>query len=336
MYENAAKQAEMLDKIFDITHSLYSRMCTTDNNAKDNHSEIFRLITELGSVIVNSDRASFWKWDKDKHELWTTAAVGEDRIVIPENTGLVGKALAMKKAIVTNDPYNCPDFNADVDKKTGYITKSIMVMPISNCKGEFIGVFQAINKHDENGFELEEDCRRLSLAAFICGIALESDTFLDDSLHDKLTKLKNRIAFHSDYESLKAKAEKTSLFLCDIDFFKKINDTYGHNAGDEALRHVSAILNSDIINSSGVYRWGGEEFIVILPDASLEDAAEAAEKIRKTIMESVCVFEGTQIKITMSFGCAQIDFSLSAEDNIKVADEKLYTAKQTGRNRVIV
>ncbi len=264
-------------------------MCTTDNNAKNNHSEIFRLITELGSVIVNADRASFWKWDKDKHEMWTTAAVGEDRITIPENTGLVGKALSMKKAIVTNDPYNCPDFNSEVDKKTGYVTRSIMVMPISNCKGEFIGVFQAINKLDDNGFDLEEDQRRLSLAAFIC----------------------------------------------DIDFFKKINDTYGHNAGDEALRHVSSILSSSIRSCDGVYRWGGEEFIVLLSDASLEDAAAAAEKIRQTIMDSVCVFEGTEIKMTMSFGCTELDLALSAEDNIKVADEKLYTAKQTGRNRVI-
>lgn len=74
----------------------------------------------------------------------------------------------------------------------------------------------------------------------------------------------------------------------------------------------------------------------MLPDCSLEDAAAVAENARKTMMDSVCVFEGTEIKMTMSFGCTEIDLSLSAEDNIKSADEKLYTAKQTGRNRVIV
>ncbi len=339
MGNETISKSEMLDKIFDITHSLYSQMCVTADTTKNNHAEIFRLITELGSVIVNADRASFWKWEKDKHELWTTAAVGEERIIIPENTGLVGKALAQKTAIVTNDPYNCPDFNSDVDKKTGYVTKSIMVMPISNCKGEFIGVFQAINKLDEGGFDLEEDTRKLSLAAFICGIALESDTFLEDSLHDKLTKLKNRIAFHNDYARFKAEAEKSgekkALFICDIDFFKKINDVNGHNAGDEALRHVSSTLAGSIRPTDGVYRWGGEEFIVILSNAELKDAADAAEAIRQKIMNSVCMFEQTEIKMTMSFGCTEIDFSLSAEDNIKSADEKLYTAMQTGRNRVI-
>ena len=147
------------------------------------------------------------------------------------------------------------------------------------------------------------------------------------------------MAFHSDYGKLQQNAvrngDKRALFICDIDFFKKINDTYGHNAGDVALRHVSSILADSIRKTDGVYRWGGEEFIVIMENSALSDAAAAAEKIRQRIMNSVCVFEGTEIKMTMSFGCTEIDFSLSAEDNIKAADEKLYTAKQSGRNCVI-
>ena len=175
---------ELLDSIFDITHNLYAQMCR-DCGTASGHKAIFKLLTELGRTLVNADRASFWKWDKRSGELWTTAAVGEGRITIPEGTGLVGKALAEGKAMVTNDPYNHPDFNSDVDKKTGYVTRSILVMPIANCKGEFIGAYQAINKLDGGGFDLDGDCRRLSLAAFICGITLESDIFLDDSMRDK-------------------------------------------------------------------------------------------------------------------------------------------------------
>lgn len=179
------------------------------------------------------------------------------------------------------------------------------------------------------------------MAAFICGIALESDTFLDDSMHDKLTSLKNRIGFHNDYEHMCSdgqnaqQTEQRALFICDIDFFKKINDVYGHNAGDAALRHVSDILRNHIGSQDNVYRWGGEEFIVILAQGGLQDAAALAEHIRQTIMDSVCVFEGTNIKMTMSFGCTEIDFSKTAEENIAVADEKLYQAKESGRNRVI-
>ena len=194
----------LLEKIFTITQDLYKEMSRPAEDSSDSHAAIFKLLTDLGRNLVNADRASFWKWDKRAHELWTTAAVGTGRIIIPEGTGLVGKALTEQRAIVTNDPYNHPDFNSD------------------------------------------EDCRRLSLAAFICGITLESETFLDDSHHDKLTDLKNRMGFYNDYSKNYSKilndpnaVRCVSLFICDIDFFKKVNDTYGHNAGDAVLKHVA-------------------------------------------------------------------------------------------------
>lgn len=332
---------KLLDGIFDITQKLYAEMCR-DCGTVGGHKAIFKLLTELGRTLVDADRASFWKWDKRSHELWTTAAVGEGKITIPEGTGLVGKALAERKAIVTNDPYSHPDFNSDVDKKTGYITRSILVMPIANCKGEFIGAYQAINKLDGSGFSLDEDCRRLSLAAFICGITLESDIFLDDSMRDKLTGLKNRTGFYSDYGKkhgrLLADEEEShsvSLIICDIDFFKKVNDTYGHNAGDAVLKHTAEMFGKNCPNGANIYRWGGEEFIIVLPDKNLAGAAEAAEKLRFAIEKSVCRFEGLEIKVTMSFGCTGIDPEKSIEDNIQVADEKLYKAKESGRNIVI-
>lgn len=319
-------------------------MSHADEDASNGHLEIFRLLTDLGRTLVHADRASFWKWDKRTRTLWTTAAVGTEKITIPEGTGLVGKALAERRAIVTNDPYSNPDFNSDVDKKTGYVTKSILVMPISNCKGEFIGAYQAINKIGNGGkFDLEADTRRLSLAAFICGITLESETFLDDSQHDKLTELKNRMGFYSDYNrdylrllTDSEKPRRISMFICDIDFFKKVNDTYGHNAGDAVLRHVAGIFRTNSRICDGVYRWGGEEFIVILPDTDMQGAADFAERLRTLVMASVCRFDDLDIKVTMSFGVTEIDPSKSIESNIEDADAKLYKAKESGRNIVII
>lgn len=330
----------LLDTIFGITENLYHEMCKSHNDPSEDHNKIFRLLTDLGRNLANADRASFWKWDKRNHQLWTTAAVGTDRITIPEGTGLVGKALSEKRAIVTNDPYNDPDFNSDVDKKTGYVTKSILVMPVSDCKGEFIGAYQVINKLGNDGkFDLEEDCRKLSLAAFICGITLESEMFLDDSQHDKLTGLKNRMGFYDDFYKIYSKLVNegipVSMFISDIDFFKKVNDTYGHNAGDAVLKHVAGILSANKAENGGIYRWGGEEFIMIVPNSDMNGAAEIAEKIRLKIMESVCCFEELEIKVTMSFGCGSFG-ELSIDDSVKAADEKLYKAKESGRNRVIV
>jgi len=341
--DNKISAEALLEQIFSITQNLYTEMSRPESDAENDHAAIYRLLTDLGRTLVNADRASFWKWDKRNHTLWTTAAVGAGRITIPEGTGLVGKALNEKRAIITNDPYYCPDFNSDVDRKTGYVTKSILVMPISDCKGEFIGAYQAINKLDGSGFDLAEDVRRLSLAAFICGITLESDSFLDDSRHDKLTELKNRMGFYSDYtrnfEKILTDTDNprsVSLFICDIDFFKKVNDTYGHNAGDAVLRHVAKHFRQNSRACDGVYRWGGEEFIVLLPETTAEQAAEAAERLRNCIMESTCHFEELDIKVTMSFGVTELNPALSIEENISIADGKLYKAKQEGRNRVII
>ncbi|MBR6257682.1 MAG: sensor domain-containing diguanylate cyclase [Lachnospiraceae bacterium] len=327
--------SRILTEIYDICDKLYTGM---SKGAARDHSEVFNYLTELGKALAGADRASFWKWDKRRHELWTASATGTDRIVIPDSSGLVGKALREKKVIVTNDPYNDPDFNASVDKKTGYVTRSVLVMPVTNVNGEYIGAFQIINKLD-GGFEEERDVRQLSLAALVCGIALESETFQEASMHDKLTGLKNRMGFYSDFSGKYTKVlnegKPLSMFICDIDKFKRVNDTYGHNAGDVVLQFMSSLVESFARTDDGVYRWGGEEFIMIMPDTVLEDCAKMAESIRAKLEATPCNAEGNIINLTASFGCFTFDPEKSIEDNVSVADGHLYTAKETGRNKVV-
>lgn len=326
----------LLEEIFDISDKLYKEMCS---NKENDHETLFKFLTELGRVMADADRASFWKWDRRKHQLWTTSATGVDRIVIPDDTGLVGKALQEGKVLVTNDPYNNPYFNSSVDKSTGYVTKSILVMPVANVNGDFIGAFQIINKNGDQGFDEVEDVRKLSTAALICGLALESENFLEESHHDKLTKLKNRMGFYSDfskrYNKILQDDVPLSMFISDIDKFKRVNDTYGHNAGDDVLAFTAELIESFCPENGGVYRWGGEEFIMLMPEADLAKAAEMAEKVRVKLMNSPCNAQGNIINLTMSFGCRQFDKNLSIEENISVADEHLYTAKETGRNKVV-
>ena len=364
--KNSAEQ--ILDNIFTVMERLYDEM-RLNKDAPNNHMRVFEIFAELGRTLAGADRASFWRWDRHNHKLLTTAATDSEQIVIDEKSGLVGRAISENRTIVTNDPYNDPDFNAAVDKMTGYVTKSVLVMPVANCRGEIIGAFQVINKiGDGAGFDEISDVKRLSIAAFICGMALESDIFFADSQHDKLTELKNRLALQSDfstrYEKILRDGTPLAMIMCDIDFFKRVNDTFGHNAGDAILKHVAKILRDSIYklgdayrwggeqldvasdldsrlpfsireNLSDAYRWGGEEFILILSNATLDDAKIVAERIRTTVMDSVCNFDGDALKVTMSFGCSEISAELSVEDNVKIADERLYRAKETGRNRVI-
>ena len=275
--DNMKDNTDLLNNIYEITDSLYKDMCMS--SSKD-HALLFSYLTDLGKTIVDADRASFWKWDKRKGELWTMSATGVDKIVIPDSTGLVGKSLRTQKTVITNDPYSDPDFNKEVDKKTGYVTKSVLVLPVADINGSFIGALQLVNKNDDKGFDEVEDMRKLSLAALVCGIALESETFLEESHHDKLTGLKNRMGFYFDFggkykDYLLPDSGKTmSVFICDIDKFKRVNDTYGHNAGDDVLAFTSHLIESTCTENDSVYRWGGEEFVMVMRDTTLEEARQ--------------------------------------------------------------
>lgn len=325
-----SKSDELLEKIFYYMQKLFE---------EKELSKILLLLTDLGRTLVNSDRASFWFWDRRNHNIWTLAALDTDKLTIPEDTGLVGHSILNNKVLVINDPYNDPRFNQEVDKNTGYLTKSILTMPVTNTNGEVIGAYQAVNKLGYDGnFDEVTDIKRLSLAAAFCGKSLESYMLYNASLEDQLTGLKNRRGFYNHFEKhVKPSMADfpASLIICDIDFFKKVNDTYGHNAGDAILKNVSSSLVKHSRIDDGVFRWGGEEFIVLLPRTNLDKASEVAERLRAEIASAVCNFEGIDLKVTMSFGVTQLNSKISIEDNISKADERLYNAKETGRNKVV-
>lgn len=322
---------ELLEKIFYYMERLFE---------EKELSKTLLLLTDLGKTLVNSDRASFWFWDKRKKQVWTLAASNIDKIVVPENTGFIGAAIFGNEVLITNNPYGDPRFNPDVDKSSGYFTKSILTMPVTNSEGVVIGAFQAINKINVDGSDdgfTEEDVKRMALATAFCGRSLESYLLYNEALEDQLTGLKNRRGMHAHYEKniVPILASKNaSIIMCDIDHFKHVNDTWGHNAGDAILQHVADTFMSLIGVDDGVFRWGGEEFIFLLPGKNIEEAACFAENCRKTIEESVCHFEGLDLQVTMSFGVGELSADLNTEENVKLVDEKLYYAKEHGRNQV--
>ena len=247
--ETIMEDRKMLNSIFDISEELYKMM--SDDSPDEGHVQVYRLLTDLGRTLADAERASFWKWDRASHRLWTDGAACGDKIVIPENVGLMGRALRQQNVIITNDPYSDPDFDPAVDKKSGCVTRSVLVMPVANINGDFIGAYQAINKLGDGGFS-EVDVRSLSLAAFICALALESDLFLEESHRDNLTGLKNRMGFYSDLSKLYSSMNGMSMFISDIDYFKQINDTHGHNAGDAMLRNTAEVLTAHCPMGAGV------------------------------------------------------------------------------------
>lgn len=308
-------------------------------DTKDFSSTIL-LLTELGRTLANSERASFWYWDKAKKEYWTLVALDSPRITVPEGSGIVGASIENNETILINSPYEDERFNSEVDKQTGYQTRSILCIPVTNSRGEVIGAYQAINKMDDKGYWYfdERDQSRLTMAAVFCGKTLESQILYSESQLDQLTGLKNRRGYYEYYEKNihpYLLQQSCSVIMADIDFFKRVNDTYGHNAGDVVLKCIAAILRNSVGTAGEVIRWGGEEFVILMRDCAVSQAAVFAEQIRKRVETSICYFEDIPIRVTMSFGVRALQSDLSPEENVKGVDEKLYEAKASGRNRVV-
>jgi diguanylate cyclase (GGDEF)-like protein len=160
-------------------------------------------------------------------------------------------------------------------------------------------------------------------------------------LRDPLTGLLNRRyldeAMAIEVQRAARTHEPLSLVMLDVDYFKRINDDHGHQAGDLALRSLARLLDANVRTGDIVCRYGGEEFVILLPDATTETAMERAECWRRLVEDSALTFNGRQIRLTASFGVATYaDHAASADALVRAADAALYDAKNGGRNRVAV
>ncbi len=158
---------------------------------------------------------------------------------------------------------------------------------------------------------------------------------------DPLTEINNRRYIMEklpvDLINSALSSNELSIIMADIDFFKKINDNYGHIAGDHTLKVVAKALSRCIKRDSDwIARFGGEEFLICMPDAGIDIAVIAAENMRKALEKLVISDGKNEFNVTASFGvyCYNPSENVSADDLIKRADEKLYLAKTNGRNRV--
>lgn len=131
--------------------------------------------------------------------------------------------------------------------------------------------------------------------------------------------------------------EPLAVVMCDVDHFKSVNDTYGHQAGDAVLRQVAEVLRDTAREIDRVGRYGGEEFVVILPGSSADDAASFAERVRRAIEAREFTYDGGSLRRTISLGVAGWPHPevRHQEALVKAADDALYVAKETGRNRVV-
>ncbi|MBS4774201.1 MAG: diguanylate cyclase [Proteobacteria bacterium] len=163
----------------------------------------------------------------------------------------------------------------------------------------------------------------------------------NQAIRDPLTSLYNRRYFEEEVSrqilALKAKNSPYSVLMLDADFFKKVNDTYGHKTGDKVLIELASTAERALRDNDIVARYGGEEFVVFLPGIKVEDGRGVADRLRQSIgMQTVYSDDNAPVKFTVSIGVSSSEISDNVDMLIKTADEALYKAKQNGRNRVEV
>lgn len=162
----------------------------------------------------------------------------------------------------------------------------------------------------------------------------------EQATRDYLTKMWNRSSILDALNKELARSERdgraTGIVIADLDFFKAINDTWGHNAGDEALREASKRMASSLRPYDSVGRYGGEEFLFVLPGATLDDARTLSDRVRSAIREKPMQWGTAPVQLSCSFGCTSASGGhVDAAELIRIADEALYEAKRTGRDRVV-
>jgi diguanylate cyclase (GGDEF)-like protein len=219
--------------------------------------------------------------------------------------------------------------------RRGYATSSFVVSPLFGPDGKPMGVLSVTDKTNKSPFT-ERDQELLDIFAAQVGIALTNARLYERATTDAMTRLCNRANFDQRLDEAVATSagRPLALIMCDLDHFKSKNDTYGHPAGDRILREAAAILKARVGERGLPGRYGGEEFIVLLPGLDAPRAREIAEEIRHGVEDFVFNSSDQPVRCTMSLGVADLRPGDGPGALVKRADAALYTAKHGGRNRV--
>lgn len=255
-------------------------------------------------------------------------------VLLPPGTGLASRAIAQGQSVIEGDVTTASEYFP------GFVeTQSEMCLPLIFF-GEKLGVL-ALDSATKGAFDVE-DVRPLESVADICAAAIQNANYFERMRQlayvDGLTGIHNRRYFEmrivEELERASRFQGRMSVIMVDIDHFKRLNDEFGHLLGDEVLRGVAAIMKAQLRKVDMVCRYGGEEFAVVVPETTGENAVTVAEKLRRQI--ETHPFPGVPRSVTISCGVADYpEHGNTRDEVVAAADTALYMAKQQGRNRVI-
>lgn len=291
------------------------------------------------SEITEIDRGTTWLYEEE-HRMFTLMSHLGDASNFPDNLSLDDSEILLmahdkKESFEFEKGRTLPLELKRLDEKV--FGQSFVVVPILN-QGEFLGLVHLCGAAGSNGFT-NRDVRLIKVFAVQLGAAVKNAQLYEQAITDGMTKLYLHRYFKQRLlDEIKRAARfkrSLALIMVDIDHFKLLNDNYGHQTGDDVLRHVAAILRRAVRTHDLPVRYGGEEFALVLPETDMTGAVAVAERIRRSIENDYLEVSGVVLKISASFGVSVFpDCADDMDSLIKAADVAMYWSKEHGRNQV--
>jgi diguanylate cyclase (GGDEF)-like protein len=304
---------------------------------------LLRAILERAISLLNASNGQVLQYNPERNDLLVLACTnmepdfsGSYQPLTEHGTGMV---------VRRRQPMLIRDYQTWENRLTDYAgfgAHAILLVPL--LAGEqVLGIVSIGHTHPEKNFD-ESDVEMLTLFAQQATIALKNARLFAEvqrlATTDSLTGLHNRRSFFDMAQRLYDYARRYSrplaVIMLDVDHFKQINDSFGHAIGDQVLRSMADICLSTLRTVDVVGRYGGEEFVMLLPETDLADAGMVAERLQQQVIAEPVLTDRGALAITVSLGVSHIAATChSLEQLIDRADQALYAAKQQGRNRVI-
>jgi diguanylate cyclase (GGDEF)-like protein len=315
----------------------------------DDMESLLSAVLDRIKVLIPADNWSLLLLDPQTRELHFAVAVGVDALSVKGIRLKLGEGIAGTVA-ATGEPIFIPDVDQDqrfcsrVDEATGFDTRSIIALPL-RLRGEVIGVFEVVNVENENYFR-EKYLPLLNIMADYLAIAvdnvrnfqkLQARTYIDE-----VTGFYNTRYLAVQLERLipevLTQSRELSVIFLDLDHFKQVVDTHGHLLGSKVLGQVSRVIHHLLGPDDSLIRYGGDEFIVLLPHCPQAEAVALTRRLRQALKETPFLEEeGLNVRLTASFGVATLpQDAQDRETLLKIADRAMFRGKDRGKDCIMV